>query len=127
VSTEFQLFTARDHRDDLVCGHDGACIVWKIDLESGVHLFVRVIRRGILHHRDLVPELGRKANGRLHTGVRDESNDDELLNTAFLELKIEIRTGETTGTPMLGGYDIARARLELGADFATPRLISEGL
>jgi len=33
--------------------------------------------------------------------VRYEFHDDELMDAVFLELQIQIRVGETTGTPML--------------------------
>jgi len=32
--------------------------------------------------------LGGKANGRFDAGMRDESDDDELMDTVLLELKI---------------------------------------
>jgi hypothetical protein len=59
--------------------------------------------------------------------MRDESDDDELMDAVFLELQIQIRVGETTGTPMLLGNDFARLRLELAADLAAPRAVFEGL
>ena len=45
------------------------------------------------------------------------------MNAVFLELQIQIRVRETTGTPMLVGDDFARLRLELAADLATPRAV----
>jgi hypothetical protein len=59
--------------------------------------------------------------------MRDEFDDDELMDAVFLELQIQIRVGETTGTPMLLGNDFARLRLELAADLAAPRAVFEGL
>jgi hypothetical protein len=53
--------------------------------------------------------------------MRDESDDDEPMDAVFLQLQIQIRVGETTGTPMLQGNDFARLRLELAADLAAPR------
>lgn len=44
--------------NDLAFGHDGASVVRHIDIESSVHVLVRVARRRIFHHRDLVTELG---------------------------------------------------------------------
>src|SRR5580765_1950858 len=69
-----------DRVDDVVGGHDRARVVRDIDVERGVHLFIRVARGRVSHHRDLIPELGGKANGRLDAGVRDEADDDELVN-----------------------------------------------
>src|SRR5206468_8215578 len=66
-------------------------------------------------------------NSGLHTRVRYESHDDELMDAVFLELQIQIRVGETTGTPMLEGHDFARLRLELAADLATPHAVFEAL
>src|SRR5262245_2040081 len=57
----------------------------------------------------------------------DESDDDELMDAVLLELQIQIRVGEATGTPMLGGDDLAWVRLELGTDLATPRAVFEAL
>jgi len=46
------------HRvDDFICGHNGTGVVRDIDVESGVHLLIRVIRRGVFCRRDLVAEL----------------------------------------------------------------------
>src|SRR5580658_8588358 len=56
-----------------------------------------------------------------------QPHDDELMDAVFLELQIQIRVGETTGTPMLLGYYFARLRLELAANLATPRAVFEGL
>ena len=41
--------------------------------------------------------------------------------------QIQIRVSETTGTPMLRGYDIAGVRFELGADLTAPCPVFEGL
>jgi len=117
----------RDRVDDLSCGHNGTGVVWDIDVESGVHLLIRVTRGRVFHHRDLVAKLSAIAYGRLHTRMRDEFDDDELMDAVFLELQIQIRVGETTGTPMLLGNDFARLRLELAADLAAPRAVFEGL
>jgi len=45
----------------------------------------------------------------------------------FLRLQIQIRVGETIGTPMLGCQEIACVRLELGADFSAPGPVFERL
>jgi hypothetical protein len=57
--------------------------------------------------------------------MRYEPDDDELMDAVLLELQIQICVGETTGTPMLGGDNLAWLRLELGTDLATPRAVFE--
>src|SRR5271166_3682575 len=90
-----------------------------------MHLVIRVIRRRVLYHRDLVAELGGKPNGRFDAGMGYQSDDDELMDAVLLELQIQIRVGEATGTPMLRGDNLARLGLELGTDLATPRAVLE--
>src|SRR6202035_4226697 len=77
--------------------------------------------------RDLVAKLRAITNSGLHTSVRDESRDNDLMDAVFLELQIQIRVGETTGTPMFLGNDFARLRHELVADLAAPGAVFEGL
>src|SRR5262245_36590472 len=86
LRTESQGLDRRDRGDDFLCGHDGIGIVWDIDVERGVHHLIRVIRRRVLYHRDLVAEFGGKANGRFDAGMRYEPDDDELMDAVFLEL-----------------------------------------
>ena len=112
---------------ELPRGHDGAGVIRNVDVESGVHLPVRVARRRVPHHRDVVAKLSGIANGGLDARMCDESYDDQLVDAVFLELQIQICVGETTGTPMLLGNDFARLRFELAADLATPRAVFEGL
>jgi hypothetical protein len=54
---------SEDRSRDLLGADDGAGIVRDIDIESGVHRLIRIIRCRVSHHRDLVAELRRKANG----------------------------------------------------------------
>jgi hypothetical protein len=42
-----------------------------------------------------------KANGCFDTGVRDQPDDDELMDTVLLKLQIKVGVGEATGAPML--------------------------
>ena len=91
-----------------------------IHVESGVHLLIRVTRRRIFHHRDFIAELSRITNSCLHTRLCDEPHDDELMDAMFLELQIQIRVGETTGTPMLLGDDFARLRGRIRGGFRRP-------
>jgi len=67
------------------------------------------------------------ANGGLQTGVRDQSHDDKFVNAVILELQIQIRVGETAGTPMLRAHDITRVRLELSTDLAARCAVFERL
>ena len=85
----------------------GIGVVWEIDVESGMHLLIRVIRGGVFYHHDLVAKLCAIAYCRLDTHMRDDPYDDELMDAVFLELQIQICVGETTGTPILEG-DLAR-------------------
>src|SRR5262249_61928317 len=57
----------------------------------------------ILDHGGLIAELGREANGRFDTGVRDQPDDDELMNTVLFQLQIKVGVGEAAGAPVLLG------------------------
>src|SRR5205807_1399417 len=98
---EFPALERRDRVDDLLCGHDRTGIVREINVESGVHLLIRVIRRCVFYHRDVIAELSGKANRRFDAGVGYESDHDELMDAVLLELQIQIRVGEAAGTPVL--------------------------
>ena len=100
--------------------HNGTGVVWDVDFERDVQVFIGVACSRVFHHRDLIAELGGIANGGLRTGARDQTHDDELVNAVFLDLQIQIRVAETAGTPMLRSHDIARVRFETGADLAAP-------
>src|SRR5229473_5321873 len=63
LRTDSQGLDRRDQVDDFICGHNGTGVVWDIDVESGVHLLIRVIRRRVFYHRHPVAELSGKANG----------------------------------------------------------------
>src|SRR4029453_1449720 len=117
----------RERVDDLIGGHHGRGVVRDIDVESGVHLLIRVTRGRVFHHRDLVAKLSGKAYSGLHACVGPESDDDELMNAMLLELHIQIGVGKAAGTPMLKGHDVARLRCEFAADLAAPRPVFEGL
>jgi hypothetical protein len=79
-----------------------------------MHLLIRVIRRRVLYHRDLVAKLSGEANSCLHARVCYEPDDDELMDAVLLELQIQIGVGKATGTPMLEGHDVARLWCEFG-------------
>src|SRR5262245_28618809 len=59
--------------------------------------------------------------------MRDESDDDELMNAVLLELQMQVGVGKAAGTPVLEGQDVARLRCELATDLATPGPVLEGL
>src|SRR5271154_7362658 len=98
-----------------------------IDVESGLHLLVRVICCRVSYHRDAVAKLSGKSNCRFEASVRDEPHDDELLNAVPLELQIQIRIGKAARAPMLRGDDLAWLGHEAGMHLATPAAVLEGL
>src|SRR5262249_7975051 len=103
-----------DGSQNLLRADDGT-VVGEIDVESGVHLLVGVVRGRVFHDRNLVAEFSRKANGCFDAGMRDQSDDDELMDAVVVELQIQIRIGEAAGTPVLRGDNLARFRLEFRA------------
>src|SRR6185437_8727693 len=52
--------------------------------------------------------------------MRDETGDNEPLDTMVLELQIEIGVRKAAGTPMLLGHDVARMGSEFGAEVPAP-------
>src|SRR5262245_41970200 len=86
LRTGFEGLERRERVDNFICCHNGIGVVRQIDLESGVHLFTRVIRRRVFDHRDLVAKLGGKTNGRFDAGMRYQADDDELMDAVLLEL-----------------------------------------
>src|SRR5215470_12310174 len=127
LRTDSKGLERRDRVDDFLCGHNATGVVRDIDVESGVHLRIRVIRRRVFYHRDVVAEFSGKANGRFDAGMRDESDDDEPMDAVLLELQIQICVGEAAGTPMLRSDDLAWLWLEPGTHLATPRAVFEAL
>ena len=69
-----------DCGNDLLRAYDGAGVVRHVDVERRVHHLLRVIRRRVLHYGDVIAELSGKANGCFDTGVRDQPDDDELMD-----------------------------------------------
>src|SRR5262249_32858092 len=115
-----------DRGHDLLGAYDGASVVRHVDVERGVHHLVRVIRRRVLHHGDVIAELSGEANGRFNASMRNQPDDDELMNATFLQLQIKVGVGEAAGAPMLLGYNFTWRRHELGAELATPCAEFEG-
>jgi hypothetical protein len=127
IPTYFLSLNRREGGDDFICGHNGTGIVRDIDVESGVHFLIRVIRGRVFYHRDLVAKLSGIANSRLHTSVCYESHDYELMDAVLLELQIHIGVGKATGTLMLEGHNVARLRHEFAADLAAPGPVFKAL
>ena len=59
-------------------------------------------------------------NGRFNASMRNQPDDDELMNAMFLQLQIKVGVGEAAGAPMLLGYNFTWRRHEFGAELATP-------
>jgi len=59
-------------------------VVRDIDVERGVHHFVRVIRRRVPDHGDFVTELGGVADGRFDAGVSYQANYDQPMDAVLL-------------------------------------------
>src|SRR6516164_7638301 len=92
-----------------------------------MHFLIRVIRRRVLYHRDVVAELGCVANGRFDAGVSYQSDHDESMDAVLLELQVQVGVGEAAGTPMFLCDNLTRRRHEFGAEFATPCAVLESL
>ena len=59
--------------------------------------------------------------------VRDQPDDDELMDAVLLELQVQIGVGKAAGAPMLAGDNLARRWHEFGADLAAPCAVFEAL
>src|SRR5262249_37071133 len=90
---------ARDGGNDLLSAYDGTRVVRNVDVERGVHHLVRVIRRRVLNDGDVITEFGGIAHSRFDAGMRNESDDDELMDAVLLELQVQVGIGEAAGTP----------------------------
>jgi hypothetical protein len=60
----------------------------------------------------MIPELHSNAPGRLQACVGQETDWNDLLLALPLELMVELRVREASGSPMLRRNDIARLHLE---------------
>src|SRR5262249_9811020 len=118
-------FGRRERLNDLICRHDGAGVVWYVNVESGVHMVFRVIHGRVFYHRDRVADLSSKTNRPLDDGMRDKPDDDEPMDAVLFKLQIQIGVGKATGTPMLRGDNLTWLRLEPGTDLATPGAVFE--
>src|SRR5262249_15310257 len=83
-------------------------------------------RRRILNDGDVITELGGEAHSRFDAGMRDEADDDELMDAVLLELQVQVGVGEATGTPMLLGDNLTWRWHEFGTELATPCAVFEG-
>src|SRR5499427_6697582 len=59
--------------------------------------------------------------------MRNESDDDELMDAVLLELQVQVSVGEATGTPVFLGDNLTWHRHEFGTELATPCAVFEGL
>src|SRR5499427_5225791 len=116
-----------DRGNDLLRTYDGTGVVRDIDVECGVHHLVRVIRRRVLHHGNVITELGGIAHSRFDAGMRNESDDDELMDAVLLELQVQVGVGEATGTPVFLGDNLTWRRREFGTELTTPCAVFEAL
>src|SRR5215470_15755913 len=57
--------------------------------------------------------------------MRDESDDDELMDAVLLELQVQVGVGEAAGTPVLLCDDLTRRRREFGTELTTPCAVFE--
>ena len=51
-----------------------------------MHHLVRLIRRRVFNHGDVIAELSGIANGCFNSSMRNEPNDNELMDYVSLEL-----------------------------------------
>src|SRR5262249_52299251 len=84
-------------------------------------------RRRILNDGDVITELGGIAHGRFDAGMRDESDDDELMGAVLLELQVQVGVGEAAGTPVFLCDNLTWGRHEFGTKLATPCAVFEAL
>src|SRR3974390_3283964 len=106
----------RDRADDFLCGDNGAGVVRDIDVERGMHFFIRVIRRRVFYQRDHVAAFRGVANGRFDAGMCYQSDHDELMDAVLLELQVQVGVGEATGTPVFLGDNLTWRRHEFGTE-----------
>src|SRR5262249_49198213 len=59
--------------------------------------------------------------------MRDESDDDELMDAVLLELQVQVGVGEAAGTPVFLCDNLTWLRHEFGTELATPRAVFEAL
>ena len=76
----------RDRADDVLCGDNGARVIGKVDVESGVHHLIGIICRRIFHNGDIIAELGGVSNGCFDASMGYESDHDELMDAMSFKL-----------------------------------------
>src|SRR5262252_700341 len=57
--------------------------------------------------------------------MRNESDDDELMDAMLLELQVQVGVGEATGTPVFLCDNFTWRRYEFGTELATPCAVFE--
>jgi hypothetical protein len=76
---------------------NGTGVARDVDVESRMHVLIRIIRGRVFYHRDLVAKFSAKANGHLDAGICNEADDDQLMDAVPLELQIQISSVRATG------------------------------
>src|SRR2546426_11030887 len=87
-----------------------------IDLVRRVHPFRAEGGGRILDKGDVVAKLHAKTRGGLDAGVRDEADEDDVLDPPLFELGVEVGIGEPALRPVLEHDDVAIAGAELGME-----------
>src|SRR5215831_6499523 len=59
--------------------------------------------------------------------MRDESDDDELMDAMLLKLQVQVGVGEAAGTPVFLCDNLTWRRHEFGTELATPCAVFEAL
>src|SRR5262249_7987593 len=75
----------------------------------------------------VMTELGGIAASGLDAGMRDESDDYELMDAVLLELQVQVGVGEATGTPVFVCDNLTWCRHEFGTKLATPCAVFKAL
>src|SRR5271167_101422 len=96
-----------------------------IQVVGCLHRFRAERRRSVPHQGHMITELGTPARGRLDAGVRGHADDDDLLDVALLEVKVEVGIGKAVLAPMRLDRRVARLRCEFRMPLAAPRALRE--
>lgn len=98
-----------------------------IDLMRRMHRLPAEGCRRILHEGDVVAELHPKTAGRYDAGIRQHTDDDDLLDPVLLQLVVEVGVGKATLRPTLFNDNVALPRLEIRMKFTAPGALGKSL